>query len=102
MQRGASRRISIHFKSEEFVDLALDIRPAAGEKLIAVHPGLDERENGAGIFFVSAADSLILVGMDQGADSLVGKDLRQQPLLYPPVNNVHPRHAPLGGPNGMF
>ena len=44
-----------------------------------------------------AADLLVLVGVDEGADAFVGEDLGQQPLVDVAVDDVDARHAGLAG-----
>src|SRR5439155_26531290 len=39
------------------------------------------------------ADGLVLVGVDQRADALVGEHLREQSFLDAAVDDVDPRHA---------
>ena len=58
---------------------------------------LGEMHDAAHILFHCTAHLLILVRVDQRADSLIGEHLREQPFVDAAIDYVHSRNACLTG-----
>src|SRR5262249_29381114 len=95
VQRGARHWIAGHLQDEEVVDLSRDVRLSAPEPPVRPEALLDEGVNGADVLALGAADRLVFVGVDDGADALVAEALRQHPLLDAAIDDMDARHPAL-------
>ena len=73
--------------------LPLDLGPRPLQQFVGLDAALDQAADGPDVLLLGLADRLVLVGVDQRADALVGEDLGEQALLHGAVDDVDARHA---------
>ena len=82
MHRGARHRIAVHLEDEIVVDIAVRSRPRVRRTSSSLAtPALVRARMARASLRLRLADGLILVGVDERTDALVGEDLGQQALL---------------------
>ena len=102
MQRQARHGTAIDLEDKEVLNLPLDLSARAAQQFIVLDPRLNQGIDGTGVLFLGLADRLVLIGMHQGADALVGEDFREQAFLHPAIDNVYARHTVAGSADGLL
>src|SRR5205823_10585446 len=93
VQGNARNRVLIDLKNVIIRQLLLDAGSSAFDQLFAINRSLGQVENAADIFLHGPANLMEFVGIDQRADSLIRKDLREQSFFEQTADHMHPWNA---------
>ena len=77
MQGHARHRRAVNLEDEKVLDGPLQLGPGPRHELVGLHAGLDQFVNRPDVPLLGRADRLVLVGVDECANPLVGEDLGQ-------------------------
>lgn len=102
MKGHAGDRIAVDFVEVIVADLAFDFGAGAFDDLGAVDGFAGEEEELADVFFEGAPDLFVFVGVDEGADALVGEDFGEQGFILASVDDVDPGDSGAAGLGGVL
>lgn len=97
----ASHGVPVDFHDPVVLDAFEDFVAGAPDQFLVFDGLADERKDGADIFFENAADLLVFVGIDHGADALVAEDFGQESFVDGAVQEVDAGHAEAAGAGGV-
>ena len=100
VQGHAGDRVAVDLVEVVFADLLFERRLRAADEFLGVDGGLGDLEDGGDVLLLGAADLLVFVGVDHGADAFVGEHLGQQSLVLLAVDDVHAGDAVAAGGGG--
>lgn len=98
----AAGDIAVDFKNVKIVKVANDFLPCAFDEFFGGNGVADERHDGADVFFHGAADGGIFVGVDHGADAVVGENFFDEGAVFASVENVRAANAVAAGAEAVF
>jgi hypothetical protein len=97
----ARHRVSVDLEQVIIVNPLFDGRPGSAHQFVGGDRSLGEQEDAADVLFQCAADLLIFVGVNQGANAFVGEYFREQTVIHAAVDDVNARNAGVAGIGGV-
>ena len=101
VQCHAGDRVPVDLEDVEVADVFLDAHAGASDQLLGLDRLLRQHLNGTDVLFHCPTDLLIFVGINQGADTFVGKYLGKQTFIHASVDDVDALHSGMTGGGGV-